>query len=149
MRARGFTLIELLVVLVIIGMALTVVPTLLGSLPGSRLRAAADDMVATLRELRSQAVGSGRSTALVVDPASRSYDILPGGARHRLPDVVTTVEVTVAEVTTGDPLLARRAEVFRFFPDGTANGGVITLRHGNRFTIVTVEWPTGRVQLLK
>ena len=144
MRTRGFTLIELLVVLVIIGMALTVVPTLLTGLPGSRLHAAADDMVATLRELRSRAVGSGRSTALMVDPASRSYEILPGGTRHSLPDVVTTVEVT-----TADPLLARRAEVFRFFPDGTANGGVITLRHGNRVTIVAVEWPTGRVQVLK
>jgi general secretion pathway protein H len=144
MRTRGFTLIELLAVLAIIGMALTVVPALLTSLPGARLHAAADDMVATLRELRSQAVGSGRSTALSVDPTSRSYQILPDGARHRLPDVVTTVEVV-----TASPLVASRAELFRFFPDGTADGGVITLRHGDRVTIVAVEWPSGRVQRLK
>jgi general secretion pathway protein H len=144
MRTRGFTLIELLVVLVIIAVALTVVPTLVTSLPGSRLRAAADDMVATLRELRTQAVGSGRGTALVVDPVSRSYQILPDGARHRFPDVVTAVELT-----TADPLVASRAELLRFFPDGTADGGVITLRHGDRVTIVAVAWPSGRVQRLK
>ena len=144
MRTRGFTLIEMLVVLVIIAMALTVVPALLTNLPGSRLRAAGDDMVATLRELRSEAVGSGRSTALVVDPASRSYQILPDGARHRLPDVVTTVEVTAASA-----LHDGRTELLRFFPDGTATGAIITLRRGDRVSVVAVEWPSGRVQRLK
>jgi general secretion pathway protein H len=140
-RARGFTLIEMLVVLLIIGMAMTVVPSLLSSLPGTRLRAAADGMAGTLTALRTQAIDSGRSTALVVDPASRSYAILPDGARRILPDVVNALDVT-----TTAPIVGSHARLFRFFPDGTATGGTIRLRHGDREESIAVEWLTGRVR---
>jgi general secretion pathway protein H len=142
MRARGFTLIEMLVVLLIIGVAMTVVPSLLSSLPGARLRAAADGMAGTLTALRAQAMASGRGTALVVDPASRSYAILPDGARRVLPDVVNAVDVT----TTAVPIVGGHAGLFRFFPDGTATGGTIRLRHGERDQAIAVDWLTGRVR---
>jgi general secretion pathway protein H len=143
MRARGFTLIEMLVVLIIVGMALTVVPSLLSSLPGARLRAAADGMAGTLRELRAQAIGSGRSTALVLDTATRSYATLPDGARHALPEVVNGIDVR-----TEIPSPVGGAGLFRFFPDGTATGGVITLRHDSRAASIGVAWLTGRVRRL-
>jgi general secretion pathway protein H len=143
MRARGFTLIEMLVVMLIIGMAMTVVPWLLSSLPGARLRAAADGMAGTLTALRAQAIDSGRSTALMVDPASRSYAILPDGARRVLPDVVNAVDVA-----TTAPIVGGSTGLFRFFPDGTATGGTIRLRHGERDEAIAVEWLTGRVRRL-
>jgi general secretion pathway protein H len=141
MRTRGFTLIEMLVVLLIIGMALTVVPALLSSVPGARLRAAADDMALTLKALRTRAIDTGRDVALVIDPASRSYATLPDGARHALPAAVSGVEVATAA-----PLPAGGAAVFRFFADGTASGGAITLRSGDRIAGITVDWLTGRVR---
>jgi len=143
MRARGFTLIEMLVVLIIIGMALTVVPSLLASLPGARLRAAADGMAGTLQELRTQAIGSGLTTALRLDPASRSYATLPDGRRHKLPDVVNTVDIA-----TTAPLQTGGAGLFRFFADGTASGGTIRLRHGDQVAAIAVDWLTGRVHRL-
>lgn len=143
MRARGFTLIEMLVVLLIIGMAMTLAPSLLSSLPGARLRAAADGMAGTLTALRTQAIDSGRSTALMVDPASRSYAILPDGARRVLPDVVNAIDVT-----TTAPIVGGHAGLFRFFPDGTATGGTIRLHHGERAEAIAVEWLTGRVRRL-
>jgi general secretion pathway protein H len=141
--ARGFTLIEMLVVLLIVGMALTAVPALLGSLPGARLRAAADDMAGTLRTLRSAAVQSGAGTALLLDPATRSYATLPGGARHALPDIVASIDVR-----TTAPLVPGGGRLFRFFGDGTASGGTITLHHGDQAASVAVDWLTGRVHRL-
>jgi general secretion pathway protein H len=143
MRARGFTLIEMLVVLLIVGMALTVAPSLLGSLPGARLHAAADAMAGTLRRLRTQAIGSGQGTALRLDPRSRSYATLPGGTPIMLPDVVDRVDVaTTAAYRTGETGL------FRFYTDGTASGGTITLHSGNRVAAIAVDWLTGRVRRL-
>jgi general secretion pathway protein H len=143
MRARGFTLIEMLVVLLIIGMALTVVPSLLASLPNARLNAAANAMAGSLQQLRAQAIAGGQSTALLLDPASRSYATLPAGKRTVLPEVVDRVDVAAAAAyQTGE------AGTFRFYADGTATGGTITLRNGNRVAAIAVDWLTGRVRRL-
>jgi general secretion pathway protein H len=140
-RTRGFTLIEMLVVLLVIGMALTVVPSLLSSLPGARLRAAADDMALTLKALRTRAIDSGTDDALLIDPATRSYATLPNGARHAFPAAVDAVDVTTAGSLPGGG-----AVLFRFFADGTASGGTIRLHAGDRVAGIAVDWLTGRVR---
>jgi general secretion pathway protein H len=141
MRSRGFTLIEMLVVLLIIGMVLTVMPSLLSSVPGARLRAASDDIALTLKALRALAIDSGTDAALVLDPASRSYATLPDGARHVFPSTVDAVDIA-----TTAPGLAGGVAVFRFFPDGTASGGTIRLHAGDRVASIAVDWLTGRVR---
>ena len=72
---RGFTLIELLVVLTIMALAMAAVPAIVAGLPGIRLRTAADEMVATLRELHQQAIRRGETTEVILDPAARAYRI--------------------------------------------------------------------------
>jgi general secretion pathway protein H len=139
---RGFTLIEMLVVLIIISIALAVTPSLLDTLPGARLHAAADALAGTLRRLRNDALVTGQGTALVIDPGSRSYVILPGGRRQTLPDTIGAIDVA-----TNARLQSGGAAEFRFFADGTATGGTITLREGNRAAGVAVDWLTGRVHL--
>jgi prepilin-type N-terminal cleavage/methylation domain-containing protein len=90
---RGFTLIEMLVLLAIVALAISVVPTMLGGLPGARLRAAADAMAGTLRELHSEAISRRTTMELIVDPAARAYRITSEADGRVLPDVVAQVDV--------------------------------------------------------
>jgi len=137
----GFTLIEMLVVLAVIGMALAVVPALLGSLPGTRLRAAADEVAGALRVARSDALASGHSVEVRFDPATRSYAVLPGRATRVLPAAVRAMSVTTSAA------FQRKGEAtFRFFADGTATGGSVVLSDAVRASGVTVDWLTGRVR---
>ena len=70
----GFTLVEILVVLAIIGaVAIVTVPYILAGMPGLQLRAAADDMAATLQGLHEQAIRERVTTELTLDPETRAF----------------------------------------------------------------------------
>jgi general secretion pathway protein H len=137
---RGFTLIELLVVLAIIGLMLTAVPNFVAGSPGVRLRAAAADLVATLRLLHDAAIRRQITTGFVLDPAARTYRLSTAGGTRALPAVVTGVGVTPVAIRPGE----RTAQIL-FYADGSASGGTIRLRHGDLSTSVRVDWLTGRV----
>lgn len=138
---RGFTLIEMLVVLTIIALAMTAVPMVFAGLPSIRLRAAADGMAATLRQLHDQAIRRGETTELILDPATRTYRVSTDAVLRRLPAVVAKVGFTTAAFWRSD-----NSASIRFFADGSATGGTIVFEHGRRAAAVTVDWLTGRVQ---
>jgi general secretion pathway protein H len=137
---QGFTIFEMLVVLVIIGMAMTVAPSIWAGIEGSRLRAASDDLVSRLRETRSQALRRGEAAELVLDLSKRVYAMPTEPGFLPLPGVVDAVDVKpVSLLQPGG--LAR----IRFLADGTASEARILLRHGASSTAIAVDWLTGRV----
>ncbi len=138
--ARGFTLIELLVVLAIIGLMLIAVPKIVAGQPGVRLRAAADDMVATLRLLHETAIRRQTTTGFVLDPTTRTYRLSTAAGTRPLPSIVTRVGFTTVAFRPGQ----RTARIL-FYADGSASGGTIRLRHGDISASVRVDWLTGRV----
>jgi general secretion pathway protein H len=138
--ARGFTLIELLVVLAIIGLMLMAVPKLVAGMPSVQLRAAADDIVATLRQLHDTAIRRRTTTRLVLDPAIRTYRLSTDAGTRVLPSVVTRVDFVTVAVGLGQS----PANIL-FYADGSASGGTIRLGHGNLSESIWVDWLTGRV----
>lgn len=139
--APGFTLIELLVVLGIISAAMIVVPNIVSGLPGVRLRAAADDMVATFRGLHERAVRRQETTEFILDPVARVYRTSADSETHALPPVVSAIGFKAIAISPAE--LTMR---IRFFADGSANGGTIRLRHGDLVASIVIDWLTGRVQ---
>ena len=137
----GFTLIEMLVVLTIMALVMTAVPSIMAGLPTIHLRAAADEMVTTLRMLRDQAIRRGTPTELVLDPIGRTYTLTTDTAPHRFP---TTVEAVIFQRAAEIPG-ARLARV-RFFPDGSATGGTLLLSHGQQAVPITIYWLSGHVR---
>lgn len=138
--ARGLTLVELLVVLAIIGLALIAVPKFVAGTPSVKLRAATDEMVATLRQLHEAAIRSQTTTELMLDPATRTYRLSTSTGTRELPSVVTRAGFIPAAFQRGE----RIARIL-FYADGSASGGTIRLLHGALSASIRVDWLTGRV----
>jgi general secretion pathway protein H len=137
----GFTLVELLVVLTIIALAMAAVPAIVAGLPSIRLRTAADDMIATLRELHQQAIRRGQTTELILDPAARAYRVSTDPTPRHLPEIVAELDFAP---TAAVPAGGKRS--IRFFADGSASGGTVLLKNGERLAAINVDWLTGRVR---
>jgi general secretion pathway protein H len=140
-QPAGFTLIELLVVLAILALAMAVMQHLIVGLPGVRLRAAADEMALTLRNLHEAAILAGDTTEMILDPKARTYRVSTEAGSHPLPQVVDEIGFRlVAPASTGP-----EARIIRFYADGSASGGAIRLGHGDLAASISIDWLTGRV----
>jgi type II secretion system protein H len=139
-RQQGFTLFEMMIVLAILAMAMTVVPSIVAGLDGSKLRAASDDLMARLRETRDQALRRGAMAELVLDTSKLQYSIPSGQGFHRLPAIIDKVKVTPAALLQPGGMAH-----IRFSGDGTATEARIVLGHGDSSTAILVDWLTGRV----
>ncbi len=118
--------------------------------PGFELQSSTRELAAALRETRSRALERGDPAVLVLDLAQRRYG--PGGSggaggssrSKALPGDIVLEALTAAEDISEE---TRRAQ-FRFFPDGSATGGRITLSRGERAYRIDIDWLTGRVSIL-
>ena len=141
--ARGFTLIELLLVIVLIAAITTLTVGLLGvGGKGSRLRSAARTIATELRYTRAQALTTGVPQRFTMDLDTRAWS---SGTHHGvLPSSLQIRFDGVRQEQTG----ARDAAI-RFFPDGSATGGRISLRTQGVGWRVDVRWLTGEVTLAR
>lgn len=120
--------------LAIVGLMVLAVPALLSAnLPGARADAAARALAQDLRLARQAAIISGAETSFVL--TAGSYAVTPGGTAHALPAGVS------ARIDGGD------GGTIRFYADGSATGGTITVQGAQRRHRITVDWLTGRIAL--
>ena len=143
-RSAGVTMIELLVVLSIMAaLAAMAAPMLSGEVSGSALKSAAREVAAGLRYARNDAVATRQETRLVFDLEGRTFRIDRDARVHALPKKVDlklfTAQSDIADDKTG---------AIRFYPDGGASGGRVTIAAGERKYEVDVDWLTGRVAIL-
>lgn len=139
----GFTLLEALVALTILALAATALaPTFGAARPAAAVDGAARDIAAALKDARAAAVRSGIETAVAVDTEHNT--VTPFGAsspRALAPGIGMTL-VTLRGEQTG-----AGAGRLRFYPDGSATGGRITLRQGRHTALVDVDWLTGATRV--
>ncbi len=140
-RQAGFTLLELLVVLAIAGLTLTVVPPLFSNaMPTLTIRGAAHDLALELNRTRGQAITRNLTQEIRLLPEQRLYIAGEKSSRHVLPE---DVKLSVENGILLDELSGEQA--VRFFPDGSASGGVISLSNEQRRYELEINWLTGRV----
>jgi len=140
--SRGYTLLELLVVLAVVGLVLASVPMIVASArPGPTARVAAEELAAALRLARSDAIGRYVPATVLLDVEQRVYRGADG-AEHALAE-----ELDFRFVTARSELAGETAGQIRFFPDGSATGGKITVSEGDRSYVVDIDWLTGEVNV--
>jgi general secretion pathway protein H len=141
----GFTLLELLLVLAVLGLLAGIV---VAYIPSGSTRTevvvAARDVASGLRRARGAAIAGNAPVAFMLDVKTRSYRIGTEASVRLAEDIALTIDTARSEVADD------AAGGIRFFPDGSATGGRISLRGaGERaaVAVVTVDWITGRVDV--
>ncbi len=144
-RLRAFTLIEMVLVLAILALAYALVPPLLaGAGAGAELKGATRQIAAGLRKARNAAVRERSEAMLTLDLAQHAFSVTGDTRTYRLPP-----RIHLTLVTAQREVLNGRRGAIRFYPDGSSNGGRVTLSNGARSFAVDVEWLTGRVSVLE
>jgi general secretion pathway protein H len=135
----GFTLLELLVVLTLMALLAGAVALKTGR-PSTQLQARTTvaDTVNLIRQVRTEAIVSGREQVLVIDTARRRLSHAGSGSSVNLPDGVELI-VRVAD--------GERSPGVRFFRNGGSTGGVLQFRWQDGADEVRINWLTGRVSL--
>ena len=138
--AQGFTLIELLVVLVILAASSAIVaPRIDNAVAAARSKAAIRDVFHLAAAARREAVKGASEVVLQVDTAARRVTVAALKRDLQLPESLE-VKITAAK---SEQQNQQRAGV-RFFADGSATGGRISLGYPTKPTYtLDIDWLTG------
>lgn len=145
--SKGFTLLELLITLVIASMALTLVaPKLAAVIPGVQLKTETNKLSALLKHTRSRAISEGDVVGVYLYRDADVTDVQPSlkqtGLQRRY-DWPQGYEISIKQ-----QLDVRDApEGIYFYPDGSSNGGSLTLSHNNQSFRISVSWLSGEVKI--
>ena len=143
MRQRGFSLLEVLVVIVIIGLSYALLPKMFYSgVSGAELRSNVRAVATGLRLARDAAINSRREAVLTLDLDQRSFTVQNDTRVHKLNE---TLDVKL--YTSQADLITEKVGAIRFYPDGSSNGGRVTMAAGERAFEVDVDWLTGHVTI--
>ena len=143
MRQRGFSLLEVIVVITIIGLAYVLLPKMVFSgVSGAELRANARAVATGLRIARDVAINTKREAVLSLDMENRQFTLPNNTKMHKLHE-----QLDVKLYTAQADLISEKVGTIRFFPDGSSNGGRVTVGTGERGFEIDVDWLTGHVTI--
>lgn len=143
MKARGFTLLEILIVISIIALSYTLLPKIFFSgVSGADLKSNARQVAGGLKLARDAAIYSRKPAFLSLDLANRAFTVDGDANVHKLHP-----EVELKLFTAQDDLVSETVGTIRFFPDGSSNGGRVTVGSGARKYLIDIDWLTGRVTI--
>lgn len=141
-RASGFSLLEMLLVLVLVAAAGMLAATVFsGGVDGLRLRSAAKEIAAQLRQTRAQAVVLGEPQRFTIVPSAHAWQASTGQTGKIPPALqVQFVGARQTQARIGE-------ESILFFPDGGSTGGRVLLQARRMAWRIDVAWLTGEVRL--
>ncbi len=141
--AAGFTMLELMVAITIVGLVLAVAVPASGRLYRTmQYRDAVRDVVTLFASARYQAVNTGRSQDVRINPRTRELSL--NTEIRRLPEGLNLVVRAARELND------QQSGVIRFYPEGgTSGGGVDVEIPGSYGVRVNVDWLVGRVSQQK
>jgi general secretion pathway protein H len=109
---------------------------------GAELRSNARAVATGLRLTRDAAINTRREAVMTLNLESREFTVQNDAQVHKLHD-----KLDVKLYTSQADLITDKVGTIRFYPDGSSNGGRITVGAGGRAFEVDVDWLTGRVTI--
>lgn len=142
-RGKGFTLVELLVALAIMVLLVASVPIALNRMvPGRRVVATADQLIADIRWLQGESLRTGQRTRLAVQ--ANGYSLEVSGSTVKAVRVAATMALNLRG--RGEQ---RAMSQLVMFPDGTASPGRLDIVDSGRRAAIEISMLTGRARLLR
>ena len=138
---RGFTLIELIATITLMAIVLAVAPAAYSKVRDAMsFRAAITDTTSALKRARVAAVLGGQPVELAV--LLEQHQLQTPGEKTVTIDSKIKIDMHgVISLTNPD------LPVFRFYPDGSATGGSLTLTNpAGRMQRIDIDWFTGQLQ---
>lgn len=108
----------------------------------AQLYSATRDVASALRHARGEALIRGRETEFELDVERHRYRVSGRAKSYALPE-----HIRLGLYTAATEIVDEGMGQIRFFPDGSATGGRVTLEGGGRKREVDVNWLTGEVRL--
>lgn len=143
MRQRGFSLLEVIAVITIVGLAYVLLPKMVFSgVSGAELRSNARAVATGLRRARDAAINTKREAVMSINLESREFTLPNDTKLHKLNDLLD-----VKLYTSEADLISDKVGSIRFYPDGSSNGGRVTVGAGERGFEIDVDWLTGHVTI--
>lgn len=125
----------------IIGMIYALLPgSLFSSTASVEVRSTARDIADNLRRARGQAIAGNKEVVFFLDLRERRYGIADETTARRFRD-----DIDIRFTTAREELRGENEGAIRFFPDGSATGGVVTVEGSQQKMQVKVRWLTGQV----
>ncbi len=143
MQQRGFSLLELILVITIIALAYALLPRFVfNGVSGAELKSNARQVAAALRQARNTALNTRREAFLTLDMEKREFTLTNDSRAYKLNE-----QVDLKLYTAEADIIDAQKGTIRFFPDGSSNGGQVTIAAGERKYFVNVDWLTGTVSI--
>lgn len=142
--SRGFTLLETLIVLGLMGLLMAIiVPKALSGRDYYTLGKNTRSVSSVMRLARGQAIAEQKETVVTFNLEEKTYQLPPQKAKKldeaiHLEVFTSTAEISDDEKTAG----------IRFYPDGGASGGRVTLTLDDDSRAIDVVWMTGKIHIL-
>jgi general secretion pathway protein H len=138
-------MLEIIAVILVIAIVATLSPPLFSSgVSATQHRAAAREVAQMLRYARTEAVAKRTDVAVDFDLEQRTFQV-PASALKRVAKIPEGIEINLT-TTAAETKNEKQASV-RFYPDGGATGGRVTLKVRERSYLVDIDWLTGRVSI--
>lgn len=144
-RSLGFTLLELVLVVMLIALMFTLVPRMMGSgVSGTELKSNVRAIAAAMKLARDSAINTRRDAFVTVNVESREFTTTYEDKIYKL-----NQQLILRLFTAQADQINEQTASFRFYPDGSSNGGRVTVAAGEAGNVrefaIDVDWLTGRV----
>ncbi|MCA3017750.1 MAG: GspH/FimT family pseudopilin [Rhodocyclaceae bacterium] len=144
-RSLGFTLLELVLVVMLIALMFTLVPRMMGSgVSGAELKSNVRAIAAAMKLARDSAINTRRDVFVTVNVVSREFTTTYEDKIYKL-----NQQLILRLFTAQADQINEQTASFRFYPDGSSNGGRVTVAAGEAGNVrefaIDVDWLTGRV----
>lgn len=145
-RVQGFSLLELMVVIAILGLVFSLSAAQLSAPSETQLlRLETRKVISHLRAVRAQALSHSRIFVVEMNEEEIGYAVSPSGETLEVPEGMT---LTITPDATGSEAgITTISSAVRFYPDGSAGGGTISLSTENEMNHLIVNWMTGEISL--